>query len=119
MRDIASVAVHSLTQNGDSIHSGKAYTITGPEPLSYREAAETLSNHIGRKISYVNISEDDARKLITDMGMSEWHTNILLDLVKLSREGYLSGVSHAVEEVTGRKPISFSQFAKDHTLAFK
>jgi uncharacterized protein YbjT (DUF2867 family) len=118
VRDIASVAVQSLTQNSDSIHSGKAYTITGPEPLSYREAAETLSNHIGRKISYVNISEDDARKLITDMGMSEWHTNILLDLVKLSREGHLSGVSHAVEEVTGKQPISFSQFVIDYAESF-
>ena len=110
--------MQSLTQNNDGIHSGKAYTITGPEPLSYREAAETLSNHIGRKISYVNISEDDARKLITDMGMSEWHTNILLDLVKLSREGHLSGVSHAVEEVTGKQPISFSQFVIDYAESF-
>jgi integrase len=81
VRDIASVAVRSLIRNDDSIHSEKAYTITGPEPLSYREAAETLSEHIGRKISYVNISEDGARKLITDMGMNEWHTNILVDLL--------------------------------------
>ena len=25
--------------------------------------------------------EDDARKAIKDMGMSDWHTNILLDLL--------------------------------------
>jgi uncharacterized protein YbjT (DUF2867 family) len=119
VRDIASVAVQSLTHNSDSIHSGKAYTITGPEPLSYSEAAEILSNHIGRKISYVNISEDDARKLITNMGMNEWHTKILLDLLKLSREGYLSDVSHTVEEVTGKQPIPFSQFAKDYVESFR
>lgn len=119
VRDIASVAVQTLTRNSESIHSGKAYTITGPEPLSYREAAEILSNHIGRKISYVNISEDDARKLITNMGMNEWHTNILLDLLKLSREGYLSDVSHAAEEVTGKRPIAFSQFAKDYAESFR
>jgi uncharacterized protein YbjT (DUF2867 family) len=119
VRDIASVAVQSLTQNSDSIHSGKAYTITGPESLSYSEAAEILSNHIGRKISYVNISEDDARKLITNMGMNEWHTNILLDLLKLSREGYLSNISRAVEEVTGKQPIPFSQFAKDYAESFR
>ena len=67
----------------------------------------------------MNITEDDSRKLIKDMGMSEWHTNILLELLKLSREGYLSNASSAVEEVTGRKPITFSQFTKDHSLAFK
>lgn len=59
------------------------------------------------------------KTLIKDMGMNEWHANILLDLLKLSRDGYLSNVSHAVEEVTGKKPIPFSQFAKDYTLAFK
>ena len=119
VRDIASVAVQSLIQNNDGIHSGKAYTITGPEPLSYREAAGTLSEHIGRKISYVNISESDARKLITEMGMNDWHTNILLDLLRLSREGYLSNVSHAIKEVTGKQPIPFCQFAKDYAEYFR
>jgi uncharacterized protein YbjT (DUF2867 family) len=76
------------------------YTLTGPEVISYRDAAEILSEHIGRKISYVNISEDDARRLIKDMGMSDWHTNILLELLKLSRGGYLSNISQSVEEVT-------------------
>ena len=119
VRDIAAVAVQALTNNKNNIHSEKAYTITGPESISYGEAARILSEYIGRKISYVNISEDDARKLIKDMGMNDWHTNILLELLKFSREGYLSNITSAVEEVTGRKPIPFSQFTKDHTLAFK
>jgi hypothetical protein len=50
---------------------------------------------------------------------SRWETNILLELLRLSREGYLSSISNAVEEVTGKKPISFSQFAKDYTSAFR
>jgi hypothetical protein len=66
----------------------------------------------------VNITEDDAGKLIRDLGMNDWHMNILLELLKLSREGYLSNISSVGEEVTGRKPIPFSQFAKDHALAF-
>jgi hypothetical protein len=33
--------------------------------------------------------------------------------------GYTSRTSSAVEEVTGRKPISFSQFAKDYAEAFR
>jgi uncharacterized protein YbjT (DUF2867 family) len=119
VRDIAAVAVQALTNNKSNIHSKKAYTITGPESISYGEAAGILSEYIGRKISYVNITEDNARKLIKDMGMNDWHTNILLELLKLSRDGYLSNLSSAVEDVTGRKPIPFSQFAKDYALAFK
>ena len=32
---------------------------------------QDLSEYIGRKISYVNITEHDARKLIKDMGMND------------------------------------------------
>ena len=113
------VAVQALTNNKDGIHSGKAYTITGPEAISYGDAAGILSDYIDRKVSYVNISEDDARKAIINMGMSEWHTNIILELLMLTREGYLSSISHDIEVVTGKKPISFSQFAKDYTSDFK
>ena len=58
-------------------------------------------------------------KAVKDMGMSDWHTNIILELFKLSRDGYLSSVSHAVEEVVGKKPRSFSQFLKDDTSDLK
>jgi uncharacterized protein YbjT (DUF2867 family) len=119
VRDIAAVAVQVLTKNKGGLHDGMAYTITGPEAISYMDAAGILSEYIGRKVSYVNISEDDARKAIKDMGMSDWHTNILLELLKLSRDGYLSSVSHAIEQVTEKKPIHFSQFARDYIPAFK
>lgn len=119
VRDIAAVAVQTLTGNEGGLYSGKAYTITGPQAISYGDAAEILSEHIGRNISYVSISEDDARKAIIDMGMSDWHTNILLELLKLSREGYLSSISSEVETVTGKKPISFAKFAKEHADAFR
>jgi hypothetical protein len=51
--------------------------------------------------------------------MSDWHTNIRLELLKLTRDGYLSNVSDAVEKVTEKKPISFSQFAEDYVSYFK
>jgi uncharacterized protein YbjT (DUF2867 family) len=119
VRDIAAVAVQALINNIDGRHNGKAYTITGPEAISYGDAAGILSESIGRNISYVNISEDDARKAIIGMGMSDWHTNIVLELLKLSREGYLSDISHEVEEIIGKKPKSFSQFAKDYAPEFR
>jgi hypothetical protein len=70
-----------------------------------------------RRVS-ISISDDDARRAIIGMGMSDWHTNILLELLRLSREGHLSGISAGVKEVTGNKPKSFSQFVKDYTSAF-
>jgi hypothetical protein len=55
------------------------YNLTGPDEISYGDAAGILSENIGRNISCVSISEDDARKAIIDLGISDWHTNILLE----------------------------------------
>jgi len=116
VRDIASVAATVLTKEGDGgeEHMNKAYDVTGPESLTYSDAANILSSEVGKKIGYVNISEEDARQMIKGMGMNDWHTNVLLELLRITRDGYLSNISSAVEQVTGKKPISFHQFAKDY-----
>jgi uncharacterized protein YbjT (DUF2867 family) len=120
VRDIAAIAVQALTNNKDGLHNGKAYNITGPEAISFGQAARILSEQVGRKISYVSISEDDARKGMKDIGWDEWRINFLIELYNIIRLGYLSEVySSPVEEITGRRAISFSQFAKDYAETFR
>jgi uncharacterized protein YbjT (DUF2867 family) len=122
VRDIAAVAVQALSgssKNGENKHTQKAYDITGGEAISYGQAAEMLSKEIGKKVNYVNISDDDARKGMKDMGADEWTINSMIELFGITRAGYLSEISSAVEQVTGNKPISFSQFARDYAGAFK
>lgn len=121
VRDIAAIAVKTLTDDddGNGRHNGKAYTITGPEALSYYQVAEILSNATGKRISYVNISEEDTRLGMKDMGWDDWLINTTLQLFDLYRKGYASQVSSTIEELLGRKPISFPQFAKDYAQAFR
>ena len=121
VRDIAAVAVQVLNgnKNGESKHIGKAYDITGGEAISYGQAAEILSKEIGKKVNYVNISDEDTRKGMKDMGADEWTINSMIELFGTTRAGYLSEVSPAVEQITGDKPITFSQFARDYAEAFK
>ena len=60
-RDVAAVSVQALI--GDSQqHIRKAYAITAQEAISYGQAAEILSKEVGRRISYVDIPEEDSRK---------------------------------------------------------
>jgi uncharacterized protein YbjT (DUF2867 family) len=118
VRDIAAVAVKSLI-NDRSQHEGKAYNITGDEALSYGQAAEILSKEVGKKINYVNISDQDARKGMEDIGMDEWTINSMIELFEITRAGYVSEISPVVEQVTGNKPICFIQFAKNYAGAFK
>jgi uncharacterized protein YbjT (DUF2867 family) len=120
VRDIAAIAVQALTNNKDGLHNGKAYNITGPEAISFGQAAIILSEQVGKKISYVSISEDDARKGMKDIGWDEWRINFLIELYNIIRLGYLSEVySSPVEEITGKRAISFSQFAKDYAETFR
>jgi uncharacterized protein YbjT (DUF2867 family) len=119
VRDIAAVAVKTLTEDGNNRHNGKAYTITGPEALSYYQVAEILSNATGKKINYVNVSEEATRLGLKDMGWDDWLISTTLQFFDLYRKGYASQVTSAVEEVTGKKPISFSHFTKDYAQVFK
>jgi hypothetical protein len=54
-----------------------------------------------------------------DMGADEWTINSMIELFGITRAGYLSEISPAVEQITGNKPTYFSQFARDYASAFK
>jgi len=117
VRDIAAVAVKSLIN--DNQQKGRAYNITGGEALSYGQAAEILSKAVGKKINYVNVTDQDARNGMKDMSMDEWTIKSMIELFEITRAGYVSEISPIVEQVTGNKPITFSQFANDYAGAFK
>jgi hypothetical protein len=51
--------------------------------------------------------------------MNDWLINKISDLYTYFRKGYALQVSSAVEEVTGKKPITFAQFPKDYAEAFR
>lgn len=115
-RDLAAVAVAALTNTG---HEGKAYEITGPEALSNQQAASILSQVLGRTINYVDVPEDAARQGMQSAGMPDVIVNALLELYTSYKAGQAATVSPVIEQVTGKKPISFEQFAKDYASGFQ
>jgi len=116
IRDIAAVAVMVLAATG---HEGKSYALTGGEALTNGHVAEKISRVAGRKISYVDLPPAEFQKAILSAGMPEWSADALLDLQRLYREGKASLVTDAIERLTGRKPITFDQFAHDYAFAFQ
>ena len=118
-RDIAAVAVQVLIGNNDGKYNSKTYDITGPGAISYNDAVNILSEQVGKKISYVDVSKDDAIKAMKDIGLDEWLIDIILEGYNNLRKGYFSPVTTVVEEITGRKPISFNEFAKEHAEVFR
>lgn len=92
--------------------------MTLPEAVSNHEIASMLSKVLGKSISYINISEETARQSMKSAGMPEAEVELVLGLYAEQKAGNYSTISPTVEQITGRKPISFEQFANDYTEAF-
>jgi uncharacterized protein YbjT (DUF2867 family) len=110
IRDIAAVAVIVLAATG---HEGKSYALTN------EQVAEKISHVAGRKISYVDVPAAELKRGVLSAGTPEWSADALLDLQRLYREGKASLVTNDIERLTGRKPITFDQFARDYAFAFQ
>ncbi|HYY17042.1 MAG TPA: SDR family oxidoreductase [Gammaproteobacteria bacterium] len=116
VRDIAAVAVAALTMDG---HTGKAYTITGPEALTYDDVAKKLSWVTGKPVSYRDVPSAVVRQRLLETGMPEWYVEVQMDFHAALREGGASIVTDTVESVTGKPPRSFEQFAREHAALFR
>jgi uncharacterized protein YbjT (DUF2867 family) len=110
VRDIAAVAVQALT---DPNHEGKAYTLTGPEALSYDELASEMSKVLGRTISHVSLPPSDLKQGMLAQGMPEELADRMLDLERYFREERASRITNDIKQVIGRDPRQFAQYVRE------
>ncbi len=112
VRDIAAVAVKALTE---PTHAGKAYTLTGPEALTYDEIANELSKVLGRPISHISLPPSDLKQGMLAEGMPEEIADRMLDLERYYREDQASRITNDINQVTGREPRQFAEFVRETT----
>jgi uncharacterized protein YbjT (DUF2867 family) len=110
-RDVAAVAGKVLTEKG---YEGKSLDLTGPEALSCARIAEIFSKTLGRRISYVNVGEEDARAELEAAGVPGWLVDPMLELYHHYRQGEGERVSTGVRDVTGKDALPFTRFANDY-----
>jgi uncharacterized protein YbjT (DUF2867 family) len=115
-RDIAAVAVKALTEPG---HEGKTYEITGPTALTHTEIAAVLTEVLGRQVSFTSVSPGQFRESMLGFGVPAWAADSLNALYAAYREGRGERVTDAILRETGKSPISFEQFARDHAQALQ
>jgi uncharacterized protein YbjT (DUF2867 family) len=109
-RDVAAVAVNALTSRS---FEGKTYTLTGPQPLSFDDVAEILSEQTGNNIRHVRVAPDDVRGAIERSGMEGWFAEDMAKLHGMLADGYEDLVSDDVRTVTGTSPSTLAEFARD------
>lgn len=115
-RDIAASAVAALRSDK---FDKKAFTLTGPEALTYAEAAAALSKVSGRAIQYVNTDDASFIQGARQAGISEGYANFLAALFGFVRQGAAAQVSAGVTTLTGQPPRTLAQYAQDHKDAWK
>ena len=114
--DIAEVAATILTGPG---HEGKIYPLTGPEALSMAEVAEKLSAATGKRIQYINITPDEAKRAQLAAGLPPFTADALAELFAERRKGKEAQVSPIMETIIGRRPTSFDEFATRNAAIFR
>lgn len=110
INDVAAVAVAALTENG---HTGKTHLITGAEALTSIEHAEILSQASGKTITYIDVPEAVIIDALKSAGLGDWLSEKIAEMLTWFTEGDYSQTTTTIENVLGRKPRSFANFATE------
>ncbi|MER5179170.1 NAD(P)H-binding protein [Streptomyces sp. NPDC002896] len=112
--DIGRVAARALLPPG---HERKAYALTGPESLLPEDRVRVLGEVLGRELRFEGLSDAEAREELSARmpgayvdAFFRFHVDGTLDE---------SQVLPTVQEITGRAPRTFHQWAEAHADAFR
>lgn len=108
--DVAAVAARALAD--PVAHRGKAWTVTGPDALTYSEVARLLTAELGREIRYRSPGlARYARHAHSALGMAPGMIAVTAAIYTTARLGLADSLTSDVQTVLGRPPIAFREFA--------
>ena len=105
--DIAAVAAAALTGR---VAPG-AYDLSGPQALTFAEAAAVLSVRTGRPVVHVDLPVEQWVAGAADNGLPAAYAGMLGALFGLIRDGSDAHLSDGVERALGRPATSFADWA--------
>lgn len=106
-RDIGAVAAEILLH--PEHHSNAVYTLTGPEALSFSEAAMLFSEVLGKEIRYIDITNS------TDPKDKFKQNHPIFPAIK---KGEYALVTHEIEKILKRPALSLKQYIHDYIKYF-
>jgi uncharacterized protein YbjT (DUF2867 family) len=93
---------------------------TGPESLTMNDVAKRLSDATGRVITYVDGDAESFYEHYTADGHEPRYARDMTTLYdRIVRAGWVAGVAPGLEQVLGRAPRTFAQFAAEHAGDFR
>ncbi|MGX6607386.1 NmrA family NAD(P)-binding protein [Micromonosporaceae bacterium Da 78-11] len=108
--DVAAVATTALLHPEQ--HRRQAWTVTGPEALTYVQVAEMLSQILGRTITYTRPGVVHyLRHAHQVLGLPRTMTAVTAAIYLAARLGLAAELTDHVRRVTGRDPLTVAQTA--------
>ncbi len=117
VQDIARVVAATFTREHERY--GEAFDLTGPQALDHTQVAQKISKVVGREITYHAIDEAALLQRAREAGMPEPAARYLAGLYAAVRAGKVAAVTNEVGNITGRKPLTFDQFARQNAEVWK
>lgn len=112
--DIGAVAATCLLADG---HTGRAYTLTGPEALTTGERLAILSRAIGRTVRLERISHEQAVERLLAAGVSRADADFVLGW-HADPPPEATTVDDTVRRLLDRPARTFAQWAREHAARF-
>lgn len=112
--DIAEVAAVALREDG---HTGHVYELTGPALSTPRQRATAISDALGEPVRFIEQTRDEARAQMLGF-MPEPVVETTLDILGEPTPAE-QRISPDVEQVLGRTPRAFTDWAQRHIAAFR
>lgn len=100
-------------------HRGKEYDFTNTEAVTYKEIAETISEAIGKTITYISPSVEEYVKTLSSYGLPAEVVGIFSSFAVAQAQGELDVESKDLEKLLGRRPTSVKDFlSKTYSTSF-
>ena len=115
-RDVAAAAATVLRDPAP--HAGRAYALTGPQPLTVREQVDVLASTLQQPLYIKDLTPAQA--------IEKWRARYpeplvqaLLERAERQRSGVKATVESGVEALTGRAPGTFRAWTERHAEDFR
>lgn len=112
--DIARCAVAVLRD--PAVHAGFTYNLTGPEDISLGQAAEVLTAATDRTVTFHNETVEEAYGSRAHYGAPKWQVDAWVSTYTAIAAGELAGTTADVRGLTGKDPLSLTEFVKQPQL---
>jgi len=116
VRDVAEIAIKALTEPG---HTHRTYRLTGPDAMTFSQAAARISTVLERDVPFVGITPEQMRDGLIAQGAEPWYAEMNAEMTLAIRMGVSYSPSNDIWFLLGRTPRSIETYTADHKASWR